>query len=325
MRADMLFQRRSLTSDERNGFIPLTQDVESYFLEEANSPVVSETGKNDINGSGISDHAIGEPDWPSALQYYEQDKSIEVIITGYNKGGLLTNWRGLPGFLPASQLEDFPECHMLSKRLEILSTWVNRLVMVKIIELEPESNRLILSERAASITADDRTKLFNRIKTGDIIKGIITNLAAFGVFVDLGGVEGLIHISELSWGRVVNPGDVVSPGQAVVVEVLQIDRETERIALSRKRLLPNPWQEVERRFQPGQRVEGVITNIAKFGAFAEVEEGLEGLIHISEITDLPFSSPFEVLEVGEHVLARVLEVDGERHRLALSLKLVNGG
>lgn len=323
MRADMLFDHRSLTADNRNEFVPVSPDVERDFLEEVDQPLVSKTGKD--NGNGALAETVGEPDWLPASQIYEDDKAIEVVITGYNKGGLLTNWRGLPGFLPASQLEDFPECHLLSKRLEILSTWVNRLVMVKIIELEPQSNRLILSERAASITADARTKLLNRIKTGDIIKGIITNLAAFGVFVDLGGVEGLIHISELSWGRVVNPGDVVSPGQAVEVVVLQIDRETERIALSRKRLLPNPWQEVERRFQPGQRVEGVITNIAKFGAFAEVEEGLEGLIHISEITDLPFSTPFEVLEVGEHVLARVVEVDGERHRLALSLKAVNGG
>jgi small subunit ribosomal protein S1 len=112
----------------------------------------------------------------------------------------------------------------------------------------------------------------------------------------------------------------VTPGQEIQVVVLNIDREVKRVALSRKKLLPNPWQAIEERYEPGQVVEGMITNIAKFGAFAEVEEGLEGLIHISEITDLPFSTPFEVLEVGEHVLARVLEVDGSNHRLALSLK-----
>jgi small subunit ribosomal protein S1 len=149
-------------------------------------------------------------------------------------------------------------------------------------------------------------------------------MASFGVFVDLGGIERLIHISELSWGRVVNPADVVKPGQRLEVVVLYVDREMERIALSRKRLVPNPWQAIEARYEPGQLVEGVITSIAKFGAFAEVEEGLEGLIHISEITNQRFSDPNEMLEVGEHVLARVLLVDGEKHRLALSLKPAGG-
>ncbi len=318
MHADMLSHQVPVFSNKTKGVATADQNIDSSFNEEVDQPLISETSR-----SGHNKDAFTEPDWALASQIYEQDRAIEVTITGYNKGGLLTNWRGLPGFLPASQLEDFPECHLISKRLQALAAWVGQDLTVKIIELEQHTNRFVLSERAASITADERTRLLNRIKPGDRLKGIVTNLAAFGVFVDLGGVEGLIHISELSWGRVANPGDVVSPGQALEVVVLQIERETERIALSRKRLLPNPWQTIEERYKPGQQVDGVITNIAKFGAFAEVEAGLEGLIHVSEITDQPFSTPHEVLEVGELVRAWVLEVDGERHRLALSLKSVN--
>jgi small subunit ribosomal protein S1 len=319
MHADMLSHQVPVFSNKTKGVATADQSKDSSFIEEVDQPLISKTSR-----SGNNEDAFTEPDWALASQIYEQDRAIEVTITGYNKGGLLTNWGGLPGFLPASQLEDFPECHLISKRLQALAAWVGQDLTVKIIELEQHTNRFVLSERAASITADERTRLLNRIKPGDKLKGIVTNLAAFGVFVDLGGVEGLIHISELSWGRVANPGDVVSPGQALEVVVLQIERETERIALSRKRLLHNPWQAIEERYKPGQRVDGVITNIAKFGAFAEVEKGLEGLIHVSEITDQPFSTPSEVLEVGELVRAWVLEVDGERHRLALSLKSVSG-
>jgi small subunit ribosomal protein S1 len=317
MCADMLPYDMSQSSETMNGAATVARATEDPYKENAEQTFSTES----FDGQSlVFENVAPEPDWSLAEKVYDQDKAIQVRITGFNKGGLLTNWSGLPGFLPASQLEDFPECHLLSKRLEVLSSWVERDVLVKIIELDRRMNRFILSERAASVTADARERLLNRVKVGDKLSGRVTNLAAFGVFVDLGGVEGLIHISELSWGRVVEPGDFVTPGQEIQVVVLNIDREVKRVAIRRKKLLPTPWQAIEERYEPGQVVEGMITNIAKFGAFAEVEEGLEGLIHISEITDLPFSTPFEVLEVGEHVLARVLEVDGSNHRLALSLK-----
>lgn len=316
MCADMLPYNTSLTSDTMKGAVTVARATKAPYTENADQSLSS----GSFGESVEFEEGAAEPDWSLAEKIYNQDEAINVRITGFNKGGLLTHWSGLPGFLPASQLEDFPECHLLSKRLEALSAWVERDVLVKIIELDRRMNRFILSERAASVTADARQRLLSRVKVGDKLRGRVTNLATFGVFVDLGGVEGLIHISELSWGRVVKPGDFVTPGQDVEVVVLNIDREIGRIALSRKKLLPNPWQAVEERYEPGQMVEGMITNIAKFGAFAEVEEGLEGLIHISEITDMPFSTPYEVLEVGEYVLARILEVDGGNHRLALSLK-----
>jgi small subunit ribosomal protein S1 len=260
------------------------------------------------------------PGWALARQLYEADQAIELTITGFNKGGLLAAWHNLPGFLPASQLDDFPDFHLASKRLEVLAGWQDRQITAKIIELDPMTNRLIFSERAALVAAEQREQMWNGIKPGDQLSGRVTNLAAFGAFVDLGGVEGLIHISELSWGRVVHPGDVLRPGQDVKALVLQVETETERIALSRKRLYPNPWQAIEERYLPGQLVQGIISNIVNFGAFAEVEEGLEGLIHISEISENGCNDPAEVLYKGEQVVARVLHVDGSGRRLALSLK-----
>lgn len=324
MRANTLPHNVPFSSEKVNRVVATIQERDVIVDEKNDQPLIPKTYDDGFGKETLDDPAF-RPDWPLAEQIYKQDEAIEVTIVGFNKGGLLTNWGGLPGFLPASQLEDFPECHLISKRLEIFSTLVDQDVTVKIIELDQGTNRLIFSERAASITADDRSRVLSRIKPGDNLNGRVTNLAAFGVFVDLGGVEGLIHISELSWGRVVHPGDVLKPGQEVAVVVLQIEPEMERIALSRKRLLPNPWQAVEERYQPGQIVQGVITNIAKFGAFAEVEEGLEGLIHVSEISEQHFSSPHEVLEKGEQVLARVLQVDGGKRRLALSLRTVVGG
>lgn len=315
------------TSEKVQGVVTVVQERDSIVDEEINQPSIQGNLDSKLEEEDF-DAPVIEPDWKLASQVFEQDEAIEVTITGYNKGGLLTNWGGLPGFLPASQLEDFPECHLISKRLAALSAWVEQHVTVKVIEVDQQVNRLILSERAASVTAGVRSQLLNRLEPGDRLNGRVTNLAAFGVFVDLGGVEGLIHISELSWGRVVHPGDVLKPGQNVETMVLHVEPEMERIALSRKRLLRNPWQAIEERYRPGQLVQGVITNIANFGAFAEVEEGLEGLIHISEIPGQNLSRPDEVLKKGEEVLARVLLVDGDKRRLALSLKmgreLVNG-
>lgn len=320
MRADMLPHDLPYASDKLYGALTAVQQRDDNVDSDVDRPPLPEG----LNGE-VADETVQSPelntDWQLAGRIYDQDQAVEVKITGFNKGGLLTNWAGLPGFLPASQLENFAECHLVSKRLEALSEWVEQQITVKIIELDPSTNRLIFSERAASVTADDRSRVFNEIKAGDVLNGRVTNLAAFGAFVDLGGVEGLIHISEMSWGRVVQPADILKPGQKVDVVVITVEPGVERIALSRKRLLPNPWQAIEERYRPGQLVEGTITNIAKFGAFAEVEEGLEGLIHLSEICDDEISSPYDRLDKGNQVLARILQVDGPKRRLALSLKI----
>ncbi len=258
--------------------------------------------------------------WQKAQEIMNADDTLALPVTGFNKGGLLVQWQGLQGFVPASQLIDFPQFHLESERLNALRQWQSKKLTLKIIELNRELNRLILSERATLVEADQREKLFYRIEPGQIHEGQVTNLTNFGAFVDLGGVEGLIHISELSWSRVIHPSDIVEPDQKVRVKVLNVDSENGRVALSLKRLHENPWLTVDERFKPGQLVEGTITNVVSFGAFVMIEDELEGLIHISQLAEGVFLHPRNVVQKGQIVVARVLKVDGANKRLALTLR-----
>lgn len=258
--------------------------------------------------------------WQIAKHLGESDQVLELTVTGYNKGGLLVQWNGLPGFVPASQLIDFPKLHIESLRLKTLKEWVNKRLKLKIIEVNQQANRLVLSERATLVRADQRSALLSEISPGDQLEGRVTNLTKFGAFVDLGGVEGLVHISELSWSRVAHPADILEPGQAVLVQVLEVDSGRGRVALSVKRLRPNPWLNIENRYRPGQRVEGVISKVVSFGAFLLLEDELEGLIHISELAEGTFLHPRNVVQKGDRVVAQVLEVDGQAKRLALSMR-----
>lgn len=262
----------------------------------------------------------GRNPWLIAREYYQNDKPIEATVDGYNKGGLLIHWHGLQGFIPASQLVDFPQFHIESERLRALKQWVDQSLTLKIIELNPKSNRLILSERSALVEADERDDLLDRIDPGAHVRGEVTNLTRFGAFVDLGGVEGLIHISELSWSRVAHPSDVVQPGDQVKVEVLTVDEQKGRIALSLKRLKEDPWLTVNERFQPGQLVEGVVSKVVSFGAFVQIEDELEGLVHVSELAEGSFLHPRNVVEIGQPVVARVMQVNGLKKRLALTMR-----
>ncbi|MCA9897523.1 MAG: S1 RNA-binding domain-containing protein [Ardenticatenaceae bacterium] len=258
--------------------------------------------------------------WHSAQTIMDADETMTLPISGYNKGGLLVHWRGLQGFVPASQLIDFPQFHLESERLNALREWHTETLTLKIIELNREMNRLIFSERATLVEADERDELFDRIQKDQIHQGTVTNLTNFGAFIDLGGVEGLIHISELSWSRVIHPSDILEPGQTVTVKVLNVDSENGRVALSLKRLKDNPWITVDARYQPGQLVEGTISNVVSFGAFVMIEDELEGLIHISQLAEGTFLHPRNVVEKGQIVVARVLKVDGRNKRLALTLR-----
>jgi small subunit ribosomal protein S1 len=261
--------------------------------------------------------------WQAVRTCYEADETLELRVLDYNKGGLLVRWHGIQGFVPASQLLDFPQFHLEAERTRVLKQWCDKQLKLKIIEVNEEANRLILSERAALVDAQQREELFDEIRPHDEVEGRVTNLTDFGAFVDLGGVEGLIHISQLSWSRVTHPSDVVQPGQQITVRVLDVDRHNERIALSLKQLEPNPWETVEERYRPGQLVEGRVSNVVSFGAFVLLETDLEGLIHISELAEGTFLHPRNVVRKGDKVVARVLNVDGRAKRLALSLRGVN--
>lgn len=264
---------------------------------------------------------VSQNPWQKAQEVFDADEALELEVTGYNKGGLLVYWNGLQGFIPASQLTDFPQFHFEAERMQALKKWLHKTLTLKIVELNAKTNRLIFSERAADVKAEDREQLFEELCPGDQLDGVVTNLTNFGAFVDLGGAEGLIHISELSWGRVMHPSDIVQPGESVSIMVMNVDREQDRIALSMKRLKPDPWRGVEKRYKPGQLVSGVVNNIVNFGAFVQLEDELEGLIHISELAEGSFLHPRNVVQKGQEVTARVLKVDGPAKRLALSLRL----
>jgi small subunit ribosomal protein S1 len=263
--------------------------------------------------------------WQTAQETSDNDQCLVLPVSGYNKGGLLVYWHGLQGFVPASQLIDFPVLQSDQDRITILKDWLEQKLTLKIIEVNRANNRLIFSERAALVRADERETLFEQLAPGDMVEGEVTNLTDFGAFVDIGGVEGLIHISELSWSRVTHPSQVLRPNQTVKVKVLDVQAEEGRIALSRKRLHHNPWQDVETRYQPGQIVTGIVSNVVNFGAFVQLEEELEGLVHISELAEGTFLHPRNVVRKGDKVQAKVLHVNGSDKRLALSMRGVDLG
>ena len=261
------------------------------------------------------------PDWEQAMSVYRQDGIISLEVTGHNRGGLLVEGDRLNGFVPCSHLVDLPFQPEDDYREDCLSGYVGRTLRLKIIECVPEEGRMIFSERAARAEPGKRPALFNTIQIGQSVSGEVTNVTEFGVFVDLGGVEGLIHISELSWGRVSHPSQICTLGQRIDVLVMEVAPERCRIALSLKRLMPNPWETAEEHYPVNSVVEAVVTALVPYGAFARLEEGLEGLIHVSEIPIPSNGTIKDVLSPGQNVQVRILQVDASRQRLGLSMKL----
>jgi small subunit ribosomal protein S1 len=272
------------------------------------------------NESSKSDEAE-HVDWEKATEIYEQDQVVSLQVTGCNRGGLLVHGKGLQGFVPLSHLVDMP-CDQEEAEQD-LEKYIDQLLDLKIIECDQDRGRVVFSERAALAEPGSRKHLLENLKPGNCTTGKVTNITDFGVFVDLGGVEGLVHVSEISWGRVHHPADVVALGEQVKVYVIQIDQERARVALSIKRMHPNPWETAEERYYPGQITTAVVTSIVPFGAFARLEEGLDGLIHVSEMSNDGRESmnPREIFTEGQEIEVRVLHVDAKRQRLGLSLIL----
>ena len=261
-----------------------------------------------------------EIDWQYVRNLYEQDLVIHLEVSDHNRGGLLVSGSDIQGFVPASHLLGLSKKRLKQEREELLSAYIGRTLRLKVIECDQERGRIVFSERAAQTDPGMRLELLGQLKVGDCRIGRVTTITDFGVFVDLGGVEGLVHISELSWGRVCHPDEIVSVGQETRVYVLQVDREKARVALSLKRLVSNPWESVRSRYSPGQIADAVITNIVSFGAFARLDDGLDGLIHISEFGDRAGSRDIEnILSEGQPVKVCILHIDPDRQRLGLSL------
>ncbi len=299
---------------------------EAILAEDESRHTPSPTRLSNQNGSdqpsteNYLHESVEEMDWQKATQIYENDQVISLMVIGCNRGGLLVRGDNMHGFVPLSHLIGV---HCQENDAEnILVRYQDQAINLKIIELDQERGRVVFSERAAQASPGSRKRLLENLRPGDCTWGIVTNITDFGIFVDLGGVEGLVHVSEISWGRVHHPSDIVTLGQNVEVYVIQIDQERTRIALSLKRLRPNPWETVEQRYYPGQITEAVITSIVPFGAFARLEEGLDGLIHISEINHKdPKTQLKPGFNEGQKIKVRVLHVDASKQRLGLSLRL----
>lgn len=269
--------------------------------------------------------ALQEVDWQTANQLLESQDIHKSKVIGCNRGGLLVSLGLLRGFLPNSQINPrrFANRRPTNEQLQKL---IGEVVSLKVIEVDQERNRLILSERAATkeIREERRARLLDEIQEGDEYDGRVINLTNYGAFVDIGGIEGLVHLSELSWKRVSNPADILSVGEEVQVSVLSVDQERQRIALSIKRLEPDPWTLIDELYDEGQLIEANITRLTKFGAFARLNDqyGLEGLIHISELSDGHVEHPREVIKSSDNVMVRIIRIDPDQRQLGLSLKQV---
>ena len=258
--------------------------------------------------------------WTQVKDLYMRDQIIDLTVTGHNRGGLLVEGDGLYGFVPFSHLVDLAGKVEISERDQDLETYIGRSLKLKVIECVPEDGRVVFSERAAQSEPGKRADLFHALSAGQKGQGVGTNITDFGVFIDLGGVEGLIHISELSWGRVTHPSQIVKMGSTIDVQVLDLAPERCRVALSLKRLLPNPWLTATTEFPEGSTQGGVITSVLSFGAFARLDVGVEGLLHVSEIPQAEGHPLRETLSEAQQVQVRVLHLDAPHQRLGLSMK-----
>jgi small subunit ribosomal protein S1 len=261
-------------------------------------------------------------DWEEALQLQAESGIVQSAVIGCNKGGLLVQFNRIRGFVPASQVAQLHGRTAAEERQHALQRMVGQTIPLKVIEVDRERNRLVLSERLATQEwrKAQKHRLLSELQQGDVLSGRVNQLTNFGAFIDLGGADGLAHISELSWQRVNHPREVLSPGQEVQVMIIEIDASRERIGLSLRRLQPNPWDTIEQRYTIGQEVSGPVTNLAPFGAFVQVEDAVEGLIHASEIDDENAVIPRDKIQPGQMITTRIISLDRQRQRMGLSLK-----
>jgi len=278
------------------------------------------TEGEETTGSPENTEGNRQDQWCWLRECFERGALLSGRVVGCNRGGLLVRLGDVIGFVPASQLAELPAHLGTNELAEELEAMVGRELSLRLIELDQERNRVILSERATIWPAGGIQSVLNSLQEGQRVRGRVRSLCDFGAFIDLGGIDGLVHISELSWQRIEHPRDVLRIGQEVELLVLNVDKEQRKVGLSLKRLEPDPWSTVEERYQVGALIQGTITNVVDFGAFVRIERGLEGLIHISELAEGNFLHPRNVVREGQTVTVRVLSVDGRNRRLALSLR-----
>ena len=312
---------------DESWWMAVLEDVEEHFESKSRHKRV-ETKKKSADGSKVESDPqsrVTDPDWQKAEDLYKRDQVIEMEVTGHNRGGILVASDGLLGFVPISHLVNISrKCDDELGIQKDLEAYHGQTLRLKVIECDPNRGRVVFSERAAKADSGRRIQILDDLKEGDCVHGYITTITEFGAFVDLGGIEGLIHISELSWGRVQRPSDIVSVGQQVEVCAIHIDRPRSRVALSLKRLLPNPWESAVMNYHKGQVIDAVITSVVSFGAFARLDSGLDGLIHASELGENgnDGAKPKDILHEGQRVQVCILQIDSNRQRLGLSLQTI---
>lgn len=266
-------------------------------------------------------------DWLIAEQLLESGEITTRKVVGYNKGGLTVEFNHIRGFVPASHLVDMPRNLTEEQRRAELESRIGEEMRLKVIEVDPKRRRLVMSQMLAEreYRSAQREELFKTLSVGDAVEGVVRSIRPFGAFVDIGGVDGLLHVSEIGYGNINHPREVLSVGQKIQVQVIRIDPETQRVALSRRKLLPNPWDGIEERYPVGSVVPATITRLSDFGAFAELEPGVEGLIHISELADIAVAEPLKTVKPGDRVMVKVLRVDAKRQRVGLSIRQADEG
>jgi len=311
---------------KRDGVVPraeldkLREEGVEFVVDQEVPVVVIEPEDKDGNLRVSVNQGRQQKDWLTAERLMATGEMWEGTVTGYNRGGLIVQFGDVQAFVPVSHISDLPRGVPENERQGRLAGLVGRKMGFKVIEVDRQRRRLVLSQRNAQKEYRERQKarLLSDLSEGQVRTGVVTGLRDFGAFVDLGGADGLIHISELSWRRVKHPSEVLAVGQEVEVEVLKVDRESKRIGLSLKRRQPDPWQRVAERFQPGQVVQGTLTRLAPFGAFVDLGEGVEGLLPTNQV-----SGQAGIAE-GATVRVKVLNVEPDRQRIGLALQAVIG-
>ncbi len=312
------------------------RDLETITVEEREALKVGQqipvyvVNPEDANGNVVLSfkRAQEQMTWENIERMLSNEEVINSKVTGFNKGGLIVTVGGLRGFVPASQIGAARRAQAVGDTPE--QRWQKMIgdpISVRILEVDRERRRLILSERAAGSESRQSLKerVISELEVGKVYTGRVTSLAEFGAFVNINGADGLVHLSELSWERVQHPNEVLEVGQEVRVKVINVDLEKRRIGLSLRALAEDPWSSKVEKYSVGQLVEGVITRLTKFGAFARIEGDVEGLIHISELSDHRIEHPKEVLHEGDVKTLRIIRIDHDQHRIGLSLKKVDSG
>jgi small subunit ribosomal protein S1 len=310
---------------KRDGFVP-REDLEelenkTFNIGETVSVIVTRFRDSDGNVELSVSQAMLQEDWIKAEKLREDESVYEALVLNANRGGLTVEFGRLRGFIPMSQLIGFSRVRQAAERHRRLRAMVGQRILLKVIEVNRRRRRLILSQRAAAKEwrAARRRQLMDELEAGQVRRGRISQITDFGLFVNLGGLDGLVHISELSWGRIEDPREAYHEGQRIKIKVLNVDHDRQRIALSIKALAPDPWEIAPQKYEEGTLVEGKITQVVDFGIFVELEPGVEGLLHNSELGDVEQRNE---LAQGESILVKVIRVEPDRRRIGLSVRQV---